>query len=422
MGAFFGKFLIEKKIVDPGAVISALSTQMESQPSTLRILKEKKLLDDAKIVEVIAYTSNTGKSLISVLKEKNLLSDDQIIEVAAERTRGGMSFAEALLQHSNVGVSQLQELLKEYESLPKNQTETKLEEAAPVSIEVTATESGGDGDDGGISATALESLKELGMMDESEIAALEKEVSSDSAEASPAPAESSESGDEGEINAAALESLKELGMMDESEIAELEKGVSADTPAETSDDGEGEVNAAALESLKELGMLDEGELAELEGNVVSSTETTEEVPKDEGLVFHGLSGEFLKLFDDQTFEKLSEAPKKMALGLEKDHINEVHQSVCTLLGAARLAGLQFTEKLFDCWDGILTKILNDQINFAEINMLSISKAFKETVSLTKDLRDNIEKTNSESELMTDRDWKNKFMATLKSSLAIAGKK
>lgn len=415
MGAFFGKFLIEKNVVNAGEVINALSTQMESQPSTLRILKEKNLLDDSKIVEIIAYTSNTGKSLISALKEKNLLSDEQIIEVASERTKGGMSFAEALLEHSKVDAKQIQDLLAEYESLPKDQAEVQLDKPA-ATVEVSSSSTGGEGE---INAAALESLKELGMMDESEIAELEKGVSAET------PQESSEASSEGdgEINAAALESLKELGMMDESEIAELEKGVSAAAPqesSETSNDGDGEINAAALESLKELGMLDEGELAELENNVASTPSAEEQ--KDAGLVFHGLTGEFLKLFDDQTFEKLSEAPKKMATGLEKDHINEVHQSVCTLLGAARIAGLKFSEKLFDCWDGILTKILNDQMDFAEVNMLSISKAFKETVGLTKELRDNIEKTNSENELMTNSDWKEKFMETLKSSLAIAGKK
>jgi len=418
MGAFFGKFLIEKNLVNAGEVINALSTQMESQPSTLRILKEKNLLDDSKIVEIIAYTSNTGKSLISALKEKNLLSDEQIIEVASERTKGGMSFAEALLEHSKVEAKQIQDLLAEYESLPKDQSEVQLD-IPPTTVEVSSSSTDGEGE---INAAALESLKELGMMDESEIAELEKGVSAAVPEETLSQENSSSESGDGEINAAALESLKELGMMDESEIAELEKGVSV-TPQESSDsssDGYGEINAAALESLKELGMLDEGELAELENNVAATPSAEEE--NKEGLVFHGLSGEFLKLFDDQTYEKLSEAPKKMATGLEKDHINEIHQSVCTLLGAARIAGLKFSEKLLDCWDGILTKILNDQMDFAEVNMLSISKTFKETIGLTKELRDNIEKTNSENELMTNSDWKEKFMHTLKSSLVIAGRK
>jgi hypothetical protein len=410
MGAFFGKFLIEKNIVDPASVIKALSTQMESQPSTLRILKEKNLMADDKIVEIIAYTSNTGKSLISALKEKNLLSEEQILEIAVERTKSGMSFAEALIEQTNIDPSKIQELLREYESLPKEASVSETSQSSTTSEDERETE---------INAAALESLKELGMMDSSEIEALEKNVSSLSFEEIETVSE--DGSDDGEINAAALESLKELGMMDESELAELEKSVSASTEEivveASAENGEGEINAAALESLKELGMLDESQLAELESNVSSSTPEP-----DSGLVFHGVSGEFLKIFDQETFEKLSEAPKKMAQGLEKEHINEIHQSVSTLLGAARLAGLQFSEKLLDCWDAILTKILNDQINFAEVNMLSISKAFKDTVGLTKDLRDNIEKTNSENTLLTNSDWKNKFMATLKSSLAIAGKR
>ncbi len=414
MGAFFGKFLIEKNIVDSASVIKALSTQMESQPSTLRILKDKNILADDKIVEIIAYTSNTGKSLISALKEKNLLSEDQIMEIAVERTKSGMSFAEALIQHSNVEPQKLQELLKEYEAEPRS-NETTFE---------PPQETSSDDEEGEINAAALESLKELGMMDASEIEELEKSVSS-TPDVSIEVSGPKGGDDEGEINAAALESLKELGMMDESEIAELEKSVSAGSADVTDASGdEGEINAAALESLKELGMLDESELAELESSVATTEDTAveENGGGSEGLVFHGLSGEFLKLFDQGTLDKLNEAPKKMAQGLEKDHINEIHQSVCTLLGAARMAGLQFSEKLLDCWDAILTKILNDQMDFAEINMLSISKAFKETVSLTKDLRDNIEKTNSENALLTNADWKNKFMATLKSSLAIAGKR
>ena len=427
MGDFFGRYLIEKNIVNPKDVINALCTQMESQPSTLRILREKNLLSENKIIEIINYISNTSKSIISAIKEMNLLTDDQILEVSVERTRLGLSFAEALLQHVSIDPSKLKELHSEYETHRKslgptqsNEIDIKPTEITPSNIEENQSE---------INSAALESLKELGMMDELEISSLGKDTATDESNISFDFNEKNDTGSE--INTAALESLRELGMLDESELAKLEKEITQDTVVEkeivendkkdiaTSE--EFEVNAAALESLKELGMLEESGLAELEGSLKSPNEMGSDMLQEEGLVFHGVSNDFLKTFDESSYKKLSDAHRNMALGLEKEYVSEIYKLICEILEAARIAGLKFSEKLFNCWEGILSKILNDQIDFAQVNMLSISKAFKETILLSKELRDSIEKTNSESELMTDDEWKSKFIATLKNCLTIENK-
>lgn len=171
---FFGKYLIEKQFINSSQLIEGMAFQFESQPSLLRLLQESNYIDDEKIIELIDETLVNHKSMVAVLIEKEIISDEQIADLLSSRSRKGVGLGQSLITLGHLDIRQLDEALKEY---AKIKPEVKVESASPAettSPEVEKTENTEDSGEAGVSAAALESLKELGITDEATMAELEK--------------------------------------------------------------------------------------------------------------------------------------------------------------------------------------------------------------------------------------------------------
>lgn len=217
----FGKYLIEKGAVEKESFIQVAMKQANSQPSTLESIIETNVLDIDKTLEVIFNSLDKGIDLISSMKDLNI-SETDISKVTEFQSNQCLNIIDTLVSDGHSSRDKVLELYKEFEGLDFS-TESKSE---PGKEQVEPESESSEGESL-INAAALESLKELqgGELDMSEF----ENVTESSAEETPTTEQetvtaSTESESEKvAISAAALESLRELGGVPESELEALTK-------------------------------------------------------------------------------------------------------------------------------------------------------------------------------------------------------
>lgn len=391
---FFGKFLLDKKLITKANLIKAMAKQFESQPSFLGELQKQNILNESEIVAALTESLVKSISLQETLISRKLLTHEKIADIQWIISKSGLGLGSALIEIEAIDPEKLNEALKEYIQYKKDTpVEKQKEEVDKVDDSPAEVE---------ISNAALESLKELGITDESEISELESKSSSENE-----PTEKSV--DEPAISSAALESLKELGISDENEIAKLEGNISSsveESSQQEVDSGEVAVSSAALESLKELGIGDEAELEELEAKTKS------------GLEFEGLSDKFIDLLDEKSYEQMQSNTKKLSKGLDESVVADLYDGVAKLSSVASEEGLQYSQKLLTCYKKVLEYVMSKNTNFINFNFLNFAASTKEALNLIWDLKEEIKKSGGEGGLLNNADWKNRYLANLKSGISL----
>lgn len=175
---YFGKYLIDQKLITHDKLIEALVEQEKSQKSFLEVAIELDLIDIKLIPEFINNALEDKSSFQQYLLKTNILTVDKINQINKAKTNSGLALGSILVNLGSIDAEKLNTSLREYLN------QKKLPVTKPVEPE--------------ISQAALDSLNELNL-GSSEIKELEetKRVA------------------EPEISAAALESLRELGLADD---------------------------------------------------------------------------------------------------------------------------------------------------------------------------------------------------------------
>jgi Fe2+ transport system protein FeoA len=387
---FFGKFLLDKKIITASQLIQAIATQSESKQSIFGFIQENKLISDEDFANAINVSSVKNTTIQNIILESKLLTQVQLSDLNQEITRKGISLGKALLINNSIESDKLNEMLKEY---------LETENTSNVSDSTSAAET--NEPDVAISSAALDSLKELGITDGEEF----EELEAQSASVQEDPSEKTDVA----ISSAALDSLKELGITDGEEFEELE-AQSASVQEDPSEKPDVAISSAALDSLKELGITDGEEFEALESKVV-------------GLEFEGVKEEgYLDIFTSDLFEKSKSNIKSLSKGFDEDTLKELSHSISNLLSASSREGYKFSEKLYNCYQHLFFSVLEKKVDFTNINFLEFATNSKEAFNFAWELKENIIANGNEIELLNNQDWKARYLKNLKCALSIARNK
>lgn len=418
---FFGQYLIKEKVIDGDQLVQAIVHQQESMPSLFRVLFENKILSTDKLVDTINTLAEKRKDLVSLILEENLVSMDDLSKAQNIQNINGLTLGQALVDLNFLPVTDLEHHLTNYLTLKTEEVESEDEapaESKPALVEEKLQEP--EVNELGISAAALESLKELGDIGATDLAELE---GGSSKTEEPAP----KSG-EPEISAAALESLKELGDIGAADLADLEAGMSKAQEAPT-DSGAPGISAAALESLKELGEIGADELAELEGLKKTSESITEldihdhsnidfsEYEKEFSLVEkmgESFIDEFLGTYNEKTNNKLNKIAKFIKDTAESggdiaNFFNSLYRDVHVVKGVSTSVESKLCEKVWTLWEEIIEGLFSKNNDYLKEWVDTYLKDMKSSLALLWEVRNEIEKNKNELNLWNNHDWKEKYL-------------
>jgi len=409
---YFGKYLIEKGMINENQLIDTLSYQLDQLPSLLGLIKEHQFLEINQILSVIEKQIALKADLLTVVRKESLLTEEQISELFLLQDRERQTLSEILIQKNFITLEKLEVAVNEYVEVKKLAPEVKEDEKK--CEEITKIEVKESSDEGEVSAAALESLKELGIGEGEEIAELEAKVAPANG---PVIESTNSSEDDGEISSAALESLKELGISDSEELKDLESKVSSVQEVKPNDADEVEVNSAALESLKELGISDKEELESLESKTNSSPtnqDLSEGTSDEDGAKLNDTFLEqLLTTFDDHMYKRLNKIVVIIDDTAKSDgdianFFNSLYRDFHVIKGVARLCEAIKLEELINKWELVIESIFNnsneDNKKWVEENLASL----KETVALMWDMRESIAQTSSEDSFLNDQNNKENY--------------
>ena len=111
---FFGKYLLENGVVTPEQLVEAITIQMESLPSIIRMVRKKNMLDCKEIVELVEKSIDERKNITDMMVEKSLLARDEMEGLMEARCKAGMGLCEILVREGHASSMIVNEYVKKY--------------------------------------------------------------------------------------------------------------------------------------------------------------------------------------------------------------------------------------------------------------------------------------------------------------------
>jgi TusA-related sulfurtransferase len=409
---YFGEYLLEKNMINEEQLIDALASQIESLPSFLLLIKDNAILNSGEILKIISKQVEQKTDILNVIRNENILSADKINEVFDLQLKKKKPLGQILVEKDSLSVEKLEIAINDYIKI-KSEYKASVPNEEIIKSQSTISEPDTN-KEAEVSAAALESLKELGLSDQGEIAELETQVSSSAVESNSAV----------DISSAALESLKELGVSDESEIKELSSHVAI--PSTTTNNNEVAVSSAALESLKELGLSADSEISELESSIeVGDVELSKEKVSDEtgpdqdkksedsGDLNDAFLEQLLTTFDSHMLSRLKKIVSIIedtakADGDIANFFNSLYRDFHVIKGVARLSEAKNLETLIDKWEEVIEKLFSnsneDNKKWVGNNLADLS----EVIEFMWNIRESISSSRTESTFMNSPENQTSF--------------
>lgn len=176
----FGKYLLDKDIIDKSAFLRIISEQLRGTPGLLETIVELKLLDEEKLVNIVLESNRSNSSLHQLFLQE--LSEEEQGKVFEKINSSSPSFGQIATELGIIDNNTFFEMLSTYkDELPKgsepNESEPVKDEATvPVTPSTSSTTQEDTGTLNIISSAALESLKEVGGISDEEYARLSAEA------------------------------------------------------------------------------------------------------------------------------------------------------------------------------------------------------------------------------------------------------
>lgn len=354
----FAKFLIDKNIINQNQLIEVYVYQEKMAPGLINVISESKLLDRDELVRLVLQSAQTGEHVYNLLLEHDISIAKGVVSLVQEQTP---NFIRSIAELDICDEKKLSELYDEFQSHLPFESE---EPTTPEAIEET-NENMNTSDDVGLSAAALESLRELGMdTEELENSVTHKEE------------------------------------VDDSVATEEEVGLSA----------------AALESLRELGMNTE----ELE----QSVEKKESEKKCDKTLEHKFA--YLSYFDDERKNDINKVIDSVQSEIDKDGdyqnlLSSLFKEFHLLRGAAEEDGLQLSERLIAQSERSVATVIESGPNAAAA-FAKLKFGFEQALNAIWELREAIVKNGDETSFWKNEKNKKVYVDSvrlLKSSLVAA---
>lgn len=173
---YLGQYLLEKKLVNEKEVLTSVIEQLESSPSTLRVIAELNLVPPTILISLIDSSIKSQKTVSQLLLEKKLISTSDWNKVLEEQARQTKTLSEIILEKNLLNHADCKEAIEASDSLDSTMDESPG--ANEFEIEATSAEESSQAadDDEEISWAALETLKETGAVPEDELKRLEAKL------------------------------------------------------------------------------------------------------------------------------------------------------------------------------------------------------------------------------------------------------
>jgi hypothetical protein len=114
---FFGEFLVEKKLIQPSALVEALLYQIEDLPSIARIMKDEKILSDEQIMQVLVCQQNNHCEFLAACEVMGLMNDKILFQIESAFKMKRKPLGEVLISLNLIDVKNLTKALDEFLSL-----------------------------------------------------------------------------------------------------------------------------------------------------------------------------------------------------------------------------------------------------------------------------------------------------------------
>lgn len=154
----FVNYLVTNNLVSKKDLIYAVATVSESQPSLLRILIDEKIISEDQAISIIDKQLKSNLSISEILITEKIITAEKLNIAIDKMNSSGKTLIDVLLEKNLLSHQVLVDAVDKY----KIEDAKKEEEPKKVNKNVS------------ISEAALESLKELGISDETMIADLEQ--------------------------------------------------------------------------------------------------------------------------------------------------------------------------------------------------------------------------------------------------------
>lgn len=355
------KHMIESSFVDAESVVNAFLEQEMRIPSLLKYLKSVKKISDFEIVEYLNLALERGVTLSDFISD---MDEDLFVEYKNYISNIDCGLFKILIEKNKVSKTDLEKYLLEIANFKKNeQEEVHKEEHEEVREELSDKDGiGSEDDDSGISAAALESLRELngGVITDEDLLALQ---TNNSIEVEKVADEDETS----EISDAALESLRELGIDTSHLEQESKKDVTQNMFVETQEKD-----------------------SKSDEKIATGSSTSNEVSSSEN-----------KYFQDKKFKKISKILKMIseAISTNQDVGNyynslyrEIHEVDCDF---SRLQ-LRYFYRLINLWVNVLDRVvlmsLSDSLKWSSSNFNALNEAVNYIYQSTLELGENTEES------------------------------
>ncbi|MCP4912057.1 MAG: hypothetical protein GY909_02970 [Oligoflexia bacterium] len=158
----FGKYLLDKEIIDKSSFLRVISEQLRGTPGLLETIMTLELLSEDKLVEIIIESNKSNSSLHQLFL--NELNEDQCHQVFEKINSSSPSFGQIATELGIIDNNTFFEMLSNYKSegpLAVSEESQPQEDAGTLNI---------------ISSAALESLKEVGGISDEEYERLSAEA------------------------------------------------------------------------------------------------------------------------------------------------------------------------------------------------------------------------------------------------------
>lgn len=160
----FFKFLVEQKKVSPELLLKALIYQQTHSPSLLECLTDHSKCSSDDLLRLVVYAQENHLDLKSAQEKMNFL-DKMIFSQAIKKYSDQlMPLGRICAELNFISIAQYEDLLREFQ---EHGDETSSKASDLLSVESTAQEAQENQAEPEISEAALESLRELGIMDDS---------------------------------------------------------------------------------------------------------------------------------------------------------------------------------------------------------------------------------------------------------------
>lgn len=191
---FFGKYLVDKKVITSAQLVESVCTQLSTMPSILEVLFNSNQLSPEQFIDILNIHINSDHELSQLLIDKNIINQDEFAQALIEQNKLKKSLTEILTENNIVSASVLGDHVdtyaSSYDTLCSSEGEltvsAKAESAeSPKAVESAPEAAPTNSGEVQVSAAALESLIELGFSDEEAMAELTGNVAAEPAAAEP---------------------------------------------------------------------------------------------------------------------------------------------------------------------------------------------------------------------------------------------